>query len=172
MPDNPNLIDEKDIPNWESIDVPTMIPGRAPLGAPAPPVPHDMPQFFSGSIAPVLQHDGSFVATEMGSPRIPKTALMPLGNQANPSTNAAAQSTAKIIAQQIVNAIPPASSGSATDTDIISAVNRQNFGSFDASSSTSATVPAGVGATIASIATTILTSSANEVAIVAGNGAG
>ncbi len=111
MPDNPNLIDEKDIPNWEPIDVPAMIPGRAPLGAPAPPVPHDMPQFFSGSIAPVLQHDGHFVATEMASPRIPKTALMPLGNQANPSTNAAAQSTSKIVAQQVVAANPPTAGG-------------------------------------------------------------
>jgi len=112
MPDNSNFIDEKNIPdNWAPKDVPAIIPGRAPLGAPAPPVPHDMPQFFSGSIAPVLQHDGSFVATEMGSPRIPKTALMPLGNQANPSTNAAAQSTAKTVAQQVVKAQPPSSSG-------------------------------------------------------------
>src|SRR5713226_9600490 len=101
MPDNPNLINEGDIPsNWAPIDVPAVIPGRASLGAPVPPVPHDMPQYFSGSISPVLQHDGAFVATEMGSPLIPKTALMPFGNQANPNTNAAAQSTAKIIAQQ------------------------------------------------------------------------
>lgn len=90
MADNPYLMDEKNIPpNWS----PAETPGRAPVGAPAPPVPHDMPQFFSGSMPPALQHDVSFVGTEVGTPRIPKYSLMPLGNQANPFTNAAAQST-------------------------------------------------------------------------------
>jgi len=89
MPDNPHLMDEKNIPaNWQPVEAPS------PVGAPAPPVPHDMPQYFSGSLPPVLQHDTTFVATEMDSPRIPKTSLMPLGNQGNPFTNAATQSTA------------------------------------------------------------------------------
>lgn len=102
MPDNPHLMDEKNIPaNWQPIDAPV------PAGAPAPPVLHDMPQYFSGSLPPSLQHDASFVATEMGSPRIPKTALMPFGNQANPFTNAAAQSTATVVVRETVAAIPP-----------------------------------------------------------------
>lgn len=91
MADNPYLMDEKNIPpNWS----PAETPGRAPVGAPAPPVPHDMPQFFSGSMPPALQHDVSFVGTEVGTPRIPKYSLMPFGNQANPFANAAAASTA------------------------------------------------------------------------------
>lgn len=94
MPDNPHLMDEKNIPsNWQPINA------SIPSGAPAPPVPHDMPTYFSGSLPPVLQHDASFVATEMGSPRIPKSSLMPFGNQSNPFTNAAAQSTTKIVIQ-------------------------------------------------------------------------
>lgn len=88
MADNPYLMDEGKIPsNWSPAET-----GR-PLGAPAAPVPHDMPQFFSGSMPPALQHDVSFVGTEVGTPRIPKYSLMPFGNQANPFTNAAAQST-------------------------------------------------------------------------------
>ena len=90
-----NFVDEKNIPeNLTPIEVPATVPGRAPLGAPAPPVPHDMPQFFSGSMPPALQHDTSFVGTEVGTPRIDKYSLMPFGNQANPFTNAAAASTA------------------------------------------------------------------------------
>src|SRR5258708_5208381 len=122
MADNPNLIDEKNVPeSWVPVDVPATVPGRSPSGAPAPPIPHEMPQFFSGSLSPSLQHDGSFVATEMASPRIPKTALMPFGNQANPSANAAATSTAKIVAQHAVAANPvPASSGLPTNLSSVS----------------------------------------------------
>lgn len=161
MPQNPYLIDEKNIPeNWEPIDVPATIPGRAPGGAPAPPVPHDMPQYFSGSIAPVLQHDSSFVATEMASPRIPKTALMPFGNQANPFTNAAATSTAKIIAQQVVAATPPAVGSSGPDSDIITAVKAGVFGSVDVSSFTGGSTTFGIPATASN---TVTPSTAGEV---------
>lgn len=122
MSNNPNFVDENNIPeNWEPVDASPVVPGRTPGGAPVPPIPHDMPQYFSGSIAPVLQHDTAFVATEVGSPRIPKTALMPFGNQANPSANAAATSTAKIVAQQVVAANPvPASSGLPTSLSSVS----------------------------------------------------
>jgi hypothetical protein len=89
MPDNPHLMDEKDIPaNW----IP--VPERGPLGAPAPPARNDMPQFFSGSMPPALQHDKFFVGTQVGTPGIPTHSLMPFGNQASAFTNAAAQSTA------------------------------------------------------------------------------
>jgi hypothetical protein len=63
-----------------------------PKASPAPPVPNDMPSFFQGSISPLIQHDTSFVATEVGSPRVPKYSLMPFGAQNNPQINAAAQS--------------------------------------------------------------------------------
>lgn len=116
MPDNPYLMDEKNIPaNWQPIDSPM------PAGVSAPPVPHDMPQYFSGSLPPSLQHDASFVATEMGSPRIPKTALMPFGNQANPIANAAAQSTAIKVVQAAAAA---ATAAAQSDVESI-AVNPQ-----------------------------------------------
>src|SRR5271166_450794 len=89
MADNPYLMDEKNVPaNWEPADTPSA------GGAAAPPLPNDMPQFFSGSMPPQLQHDTSFVGTEVGTPRIPKYSLMPFGIQGNPSTNAAIASTA------------------------------------------------------------------------------
>jgi hypothetical protein len=69
-----------------------------------------MPQFFSGSMPPTLQHDVSFVGTEVGTPRIPKYSLMPLGNQANPFTNAAAASTITTIINNIP-VVPPTPSG-------------------------------------------------------------
>jgi hypothetical protein len=107
MATNPYLMKEEDVPkNWVPANAST--PGGAPSSAPAPPIPHDMPQFFSGSMPPALQHDASFVSTEVGSPRIPKHALMPLGNQMNALTSAAIQSTSKIIVSQAIAAIPPA----------------------------------------------------------------
>jgi hypothetical protein len=90
-----DFINEGEIPsNWvDSREIGTQT-GSAPHGAPAPPVPNEMPQFFSGSVPPALQHDTSFVGTAVGTPRIPIFAVMPFGNQASPFTNAAAQSTA------------------------------------------------------------------------------
>lgn len=112
MPDNPYLIDEKNVPaNW----VPA--PEKGPLSAPAPPVPNAMPPFFSGSMPPSIQHDSKFVGTEVGTPGIPKHSLMPMGTQANPFTNAAATSTAKIIVQQAIAAIPPPPAPAAGVTD-------------------------------------------------------
>jgi len=95
MANNDNLITEEQVPsNWEPVEKPTIVPGEAPGGAPAPPAPNDMPQFFSGSLPPSLQLSPYFAGTETASPRIPKTALMPLGTQANAFTNSASQSTA------------------------------------------------------------------------------
>jgi hypothetical protein len=96
MPDNPYLTSEEEVPsNWSPVETETMGPGKSP----APPIPHAMPQYFSGSMPPALQHDTSFVSTEVGSPRIPKTSLMPLGLQLSSITSAAIQSTATNIAQ-------------------------------------------------------------------------
>ncbi len=111
MADNPYLMDEKSIPkNWSPIGGPL-----GALSAPAPPVPHDMPQFFSGSIPSALQHDASFVGTEVGSPRIPKYSLMPLGAQMSALTSAAIQSTTKIVVNQAIAAIPPTATTTVTD---------------------------------------------------------
>lgn len=65
-----------------------------PVSPSAPPARNAMPPYFQGSLPPTQQHDVSFVGTEVGTPRIPKTALMPLPLQSNPATNAAIQSTA------------------------------------------------------------------------------
>jgi hypothetical protein len=88
MPDNnPNLINESEVPTeWEDAPKPATPP-------PPRPNPPEIPQYFSGSMPPALQHDKSFVGTEVASPRIPKASLMPLGNQGSGFTNAAAQST-------------------------------------------------------------------------------
>lgn len=95
MPENPYLINEENIPSsWSPVAVkqPTaspVIPGQPS----AAPLPNEMPQFFSGSMPPQLQHDTSFVGTEVATPGIPKYSLMPFGTQGNPATNAAIQST-------------------------------------------------------------------------------
>lgn len=97
MPNNPNLISEEQVPgNWVPVESNTIVPGQAPKSAPAPPVPNDMPPYFQGSLAPQLQHDTSFVGTEVASPRIPKYSLMPFGQQTSAFTNAASQSTTTI----------------------------------------------------------------------------
>lgn len=98
MAENPYLMNEEQVPdNWSPVDP----SGQAPQNPSAPPAPNDMPQYFSGSLAPNLQHDGSFVGTEVGTPRIPKYSLMPFGNQSNPFTNAAASSTVEKVAPTI-----------------------------------------------------------------------
>jgi hypothetical protein len=105
MPNDNHLMSEEQVPgNWTAIEKPATIPGQVPPGAPAPPLPQAMPQFFSGSLAPQLQLGTRFVATESASPLVPKTALMPFGLQASAITNAAAQSTviktAPVVLQQ------------------------------------------------------------------------
>ena len=93
MSNNPNLISEEQASSMEAVESSPVVPGQAPGGAPAP-QPHDMPQFFSGSIARQLQLDTAFSGTETASPRVPKHSLMPFGLQASGFTNAAVQSTA------------------------------------------------------------------------------
>lgn len=111
MANNPNLISEDQIPaNWQPVDAHSAAPA-----APAPVQP-DIPQYFSGSMPPALQHDASFVATEIGTPRIPKSPLMPLGLQASPQTNAAVSSTSKIIIQN--TPAPPAAAGGVTSVGL------------------------------------------------------
>jgi len=103
MADN-HLIDEKDVPgNW----VDDVSPAANRLRPSAPPIPNAMPQYFTGSMPPKLQHDTSFVGTETASPRIPKFSLMPLGLQANAITNAAIASTASVTPPRT----PPATGG-------------------------------------------------------------
>jgi hypothetical protein len=94
------LMDERDASNLVDVE-PT-----SKMNPPAPPVPHAIPTFFSGSIPPQVQHDTSFVATKPGSSRIPTHALMPLGVQGNPGTNAGIQSTTTKIIQQTGNSGP------------------------------------------------------------------
>lgn len=89
--------------NWQPVDTEPINPGR-PAGAPPPP--NGMPSYYQGSLAPSIQHDATFVGTEYGTPGIAKVPLMPLGVQASPMSNAAIQSTAKLIAQQVVAATP------------------------------------------------------------------
>jgi len=88
MANDQHLMDESQVHgNFEPA------PERAPLLPAASPTPPEMPMFFQGSMPPTLQHDTSFVGTKLGTPGIPQHALMPLGIQGNPATNAGIQST-------------------------------------------------------------------------------
>lgn len=93
MANSDYLMDESQVPNnW--------VPVTRDAGAkPAPPARPDMPQFFSGSLPPALQHDTSFVGTKVGSSGIPQHSLMPLGVQGDPNTNAGLQSTTTRVIQ-------------------------------------------------------------------------
>jgi hypothetical protein len=103
MANDQHLIPEDQVPsNLTPVEAPDIAPGLVP----APPMPTDMPTHFTGSIAPQLQHDGSFVGTEIGSPRIAKISLMPQSIQGNPNTNAGIQSTAIKVVQAAIAAIP------------------------------------------------------------------
>jgi hypothetical protein len=68
----------------EEADLPTST-------SPAMLIPHDVPPLFSGSLSPYIQHDSSFVGTQVGKSRIPSNSLMPFGPQNNPQNAAAAQ---------------------------------------------------------------------------------
>lgn len=74
--------------NWEPMEEqPVVTPGVA-AGAPAMDIPHDVPPLFSGSLSPYIQHDSSFVGTQVGKSRIPSNSLMPFGPQNNAQLNA------------------------------------------------------------------------------------
>lgn len=122
-------------PEWVPIDSAPIIPGKPMPGGDVPA--DGSSKYLQGSLPPGYQHDSTFVDTAYkGS--TPQLSLMPLGIQGSPASNAAIQSTSTIISQQVVAATPPSSSGGGggggTDTDIISAVNPQTFGSQDVSS--------------------------------------
>lgn len=76
-------------------------------GASSAPVPNDQSNFYSTSISPSFQHDVAFVGTRVASPGYPTTALMPLGIQANPVSNAAIQSTVDKAISNVTNVVPP-----------------------------------------------------------------
>ncbi len=67
------------------------------------------PAFFSGSMPPQFQLDANFARARGHSPNVPTSSLMPFALNANPSTNAAIQSTAQ---RTVV-----VSGGSSVDTD-------------------------------------------------------
>jgi hypothetical protein len=74
--------------HWVPLD--EIKPGKAVIG---PPV-SDTPPLLQGSIPPSYQLSPDFHATGYETKNVPALSLMPLGPQGNPSTNAAAQSTA------------------------------------------------------------------------------
>src|SRR5438445_195443 len=67
------------------------------------------PAFFSGSMPPQFQLDANFAKARGHSMNVPTSALMPFALNANPSTNAAIQSTSQ---RTVV-----VSGGSSVDTD-------------------------------------------------------
>jgi hypothetical protein len=89
---NNNLIDNEEQLKGDWIEAPAAQPG-SPNGSPATAVPHDVPPLFSGSLSPYIQHDSSFVGTQVGKSRIPSNSLMPFGPQNNPQLNASVSSS-------------------------------------------------------------------------------
>jgi hypothetical protein len=79
-------------PNWGVVESEPIIPGAPKPGA-TPPLPNAMPSHFVGTLNPDMQHDTSFVGTQVASPRIASTPLMPAAPSGNPQTNAAIRST-------------------------------------------------------------------------------
>ncbi len=84
------LQEEAGLPeNWVVKEAPPVKPG-------APAAPQDTSnKYLQGSLPPSYQHDGSFVKTAYSSPTAPNTPLVPLGQNAQPSFNAATQSVVK-----------------------------------------------------------------------------
>lgn len=155
-------------PNWVPVDAPPIIPGRVapPPFASVNPV---SSRYLQGSLPSSFQHDTDFTDTETQTPNAPKYSLMPLNLAQNPVTNAAVQSTATKIAQQVVANTPPAASAG-TDIDLISGVNQQQFGSFDNFRQTALSVINGAANTINSISTAITTSQPNELLVAVSGG--
>lgn len=88
-----DIIQEAGLPaNWQPIDVEPLIPSAPKPGA-TPPLPNAMPSHFVGTLNPDMQHDTMFVGTQVASPRIASTPLMPAAPSGNPQTNAAIRST-------------------------------------------------------------------------------
>lgn len=98
---NPQTINEEaGLPdNWVPVDAPPIIPGSSLADGSS--------KYLQGSLPPQSQHDVSFAGTAYKSDRTPSLALMPLGVQGNPSSNAAVQSTSAQVSQQQIAAIPP-----------------------------------------------------------------
>lgn len=91
-----DIIQEAGLPsNWQPIDVEPVIPS-APKPGTTPPLPNAMPSHFVGTLNPDMQHDAKFVGTEVASPRIASTPLMPVAPSGNPQTNAAIRSIISI----------------------------------------------------------------------------
>src|SRR5258708_6782211 len=93
--------------NWTPVDAPPIVPSAMAEIASS----DASLKYLQGSLPPGFQHDTSFVGTAYKGHRTPQLSLMPLGNQGNPSTNAAAQSTSALTAAaaviQATQANPP-----------------------------------------------------------------
>lgn len=103
---NLSINEEAGLPdNWVPVDEKPIMPGQTPGAMPAPP---NQSPYFQTNLSPDFQHDTTFTGTECGSPHIPKIALMPMGIQGSPLTNAGIAST---INRTFVSA--------SSDTDIV-----------------------------------------------------
>lgn len=85
--------------NWVPIDTPPIVPGRM-----EPAQSDGSQKFLQASLPPGYQHDTSFVGTEYRAVQSPNLSLMPLGISGNPTSNAAVQSTAALVAPSAVAA--------------------------------------------------------------------
>jgi hypothetical protein len=96
----PTLAEEAGLPdNWHPIDSPPVNPAAA-ISSPNP-----MANFFSGPISPTLQHDKTFVDTQLGTYNIAKLPLVPLSASGQPSVGSAVQSGSSTTINNSVNAV-------------------------------------------------------------------
>jgi hypothetical protein len=85
--------------NWHPIDSAPINPAAA-ISSPNP-----MANFFSGPISPTLQHDKTFVDTQLGTYNIAKLPLVPLSASGQPSVGSAVQSGSSTTINNSVNAV-------------------------------------------------------------------
>ena len=96
----PTLAQEAGLPdNWYPVDSSPINPSAA-LSRPNP-----MATFFAGPISPTLQHDKTFVDTQLGTYNVAKLPLVPLSSSGQPSVGAAVQSGSTTTINNSVNAV-------------------------------------------------------------------
>lgn len=102
-----SLAQEAGLPeSWQPIDSAPINPSAAPNR------PNPMATFFAGPVSPTLQHDKTFVDTQLGSYNIAKLPLVPLSASGQPSVGSAVQSGSTTTINNTVNAVAGGPNGS------------------------------------------------------------
>lgn len=102
-----SLAQEAGLPDsWHPVDSAPIVPSASPSR------PNPMATFFAGPISPTLQHDKTFVDTQLGTYNVAKLPLVPLSSSGQPSVGAAVQSGSTTTINNSVNAVAGGPNGS------------------------------------------------------------